>query len=68
LNLSEDSLTIVKYALKGDYMFRVFDRFDAEDEPERLDIAIAWSQTMQDTHFGAYKELWIKTCPIFPTR
>ncbi len=67
MGLSEESVTILKYCLKGDYMFKVMDKFDEPDEVARLDKMIAWSHDMQDTYFGAYQQIWAKTCPIFPT-
>lgn len=67
MNLSEDSLTIVKYKLDGEYLFQVFDKLNEPDEPKRLDLAIQFSAGMAELH-PDYQELWIKTCPIFPTR
>lgn len=62
-----DSLTICKYTLGGEHKFHVMDKFDEPDEPKRLDKMMAWSDSMAED-FKSYKQLWIKTCPIFPTR
>lgn len=68
MNLSEDSVTILKYKLNGHYKFHVMDKFDGEVEANRLDRMIEFSAVMADLHGDAYEELWIKTCPIFATR
>lgn len=63
-----ESLTILKYRIGAKFCFHVMDKFDEPDEPKRLDRMIAFSATMADLHGEAYEEIWIKTCPIFPTR
>lgn len=63
-----DSLTILKYKLNGGYHFHVMDKFDEPDEPKRLDRMIAFAATLAELHGDNYEEIWIKTCPIFPTR
>lgn len=68
MNLSDDSLTIVKFRLGDKYDYKVFDKFDEKDETKRLDLAIAYSDSMADVMGDDYEQLWIKTCPIFPTR
>jgi hypothetical protein len=66
--VSDDSLTILKYKLNGEFHFYVMDKFVAEDEPTRLDRMIEHSADLEMQHGEKYQELWIKTCPIFPTR
>ncbi len=63
-----DSLTILKYKLNGGYRFHVMDKFDEEDEAERLDRMIAYSANLAALNGDMYQELWIKTCPVFATR
>jgi len=63
-----ESLTILKYKLHGAYKFHVMDKFDNPDEPKRLDAMIEYAAELADLYDEAYEELWIKTCPIFPTR
>ena len=63
-----ESLTILKYKLDGNYQFYVMDKFIEPDEPRRLDEMIYFSKTLADQYGDRYEELWIKTCPIFPTR
>lgn len=63
-----NALTILKYRLDGEYLFKVFDKFDEPNEPKRLDKMVDWSLDMQEEHGLDYEQLWIKTCPIFPTR
>jgi hypothetical protein len=63
-----ESLTILKYALDGTFLFHVMDKFDEPDEPTRLDKMIQFAATLEAVHGEAYTEVWIKTCPIFPTR
>lgn len=45
----------------------VMDKFDEPDEPKRLDKMMKRSDEMK-AFYSDYKQLWIKTCPIFPTR
>lgn len=63
-----ESLTILKYKLDGNYMFHVMDKFTEPDEPKRLDEMIYFASTLALEYGERYEELWIKTCPIFPTR
>lgn len=65
---SIDSLTILKYKLGKDYKFHVMDKFDEPDEPTRLDKMIEWSNGMAKDFSQSYEQIWIKTCPIFPTK
>lgn len=62
-----ESLTILKYRNGKQFDYLVMDKFDEPDEPMRLDKMIAKSNEMSVTMVD-YEELWIKTCPIFPTR
>lgn len=64
----EQSLTILKYKLNGEFRFHVMDKFDNDDEPQRLDDMIQHSAILAGLYGENYEELWIKTCPIFPTR
>lgn len=64
--MSDDSVTILKYKLAGEYGFHVIDKFDEPDEPTRLDKMMEWSDSMAND-FNTYQQLWIKTCPIFAT-
>lgn len=63
-----ESLTILKYRVGKAHLFHVMDKFDEEDEPKRLDRMIEFSNNMAKIHGEDYEQLWIKTCPIFPTR
>lgn len=63
-----ESLTILKYKLDGNYHFHVMDKFIEPDEPKRLDEMIYFASTLALEYGERYEELWIKTCPIFPTR
>lgn len=63
-----ESLTILKYKLNGNFRFHVMDKFDEPDEPKRLDRMIAYAHTLAELNGDKYEELWIKTCPIFPTK
>lgn len=63
-----ESLTILKYKLDGNYQFHVMDKFTEPDEPKRLDEMIYFASTLAAEYGERYEELWIKTCPIFPTR
>ena len=63
-----ESLTILKYKLDGNYMFHVMDKFIEADEPARLDLMILFAAGLAEEYGDRYEELWIKTCPIFPTR
>lgn len=63
-----ESLTILKYKLNGEFKFHVMDKFDEADEPDRLDKMIEYAAHLQALFGDSYEELWIKTCPIFPTR
>lgn len=66
--MADNSVTILKYKLNGAYKFHVMDKFDAEDEADRLDKMIEYSAGLEMTYGEKYQELWIKTCPIFPTQ
>lgn len=66
--MSEDSLTILKFRIGTDYSFHVMDKFDEPDEVKRLDKMIAYSEELADIFDDEYEQLWIKTCPVFPTR
>ena len=63
-----DSLTVLKYTLNGGFHYHVMDKFEEPDEPARLDRMIEFSKNMALINGKGYKELWIKTCPIFPTK
>lgn len=63
-----DSLTILKYKLHGNFHFHVMDKFIEADEPKRLDLMIIFAATLAEQYGEDYEEIWIKTCPIFPTR
>lgn len=63
-----DSLTILKFKLEDSYEFRVMDKFVEPDEAKRLDKMINESKSLSEVFGEDYEELWIKTCPIFPTR
>lgn len=68
MNLADDSVTILKYKLNGDFKFHVMDKFDGEVEANRLDRMIEYSYGLEKIYGELYQELWIKTCPIFATR
>lgn len=63
-----DSITVLKYRLGASFRYHVMDSFEEPDEPTRLDKMIAYSATLAELNGEKYEELWIKTCPIFPTR
>jgi len=68
MDLSEDSVTILKYRIGTAFRYHVMDKFDEPDEAKRLDRMIAYAATLAELNGDKYEELWIKTCPIFPTR
>lgn len=65
VGMSDDSLTVLKYKLNGDYRFHVMDKFDEEDEPMRLGNMLAYGDRLSILHGDSYQQLWIKTCPVF---
>jgi len=69
--MSEDSVTILKYrvgrGVLAEYRFYVMDKFDEPDEPARLDKMMQYSDRLK-AMYKEYEQLWIKTCPIFPTK
>ena len=60
-------VTILKYSYlkegKRVYAFKVMDKFNIEDEVERLDAMILESQILANKLPG-YKQLWIKNSVI----
>lgn len=68
VGVSDNSVTIIKYKLNGEYLIKGFDKQFEPDEPTRLDRVVEWSADMEMKHGEDYEELWIKTCPIFATK
>lgn len=59
----ENSITIMKYRIGDKYFFKVLDKFDIEDEVERLDKMIQISKQLEKENED-YEQLWIKNTPI----
>ena len=60
---SDNSITIMKFkAPDGTYDFKCLDRWDVEDEVERLDVMLKKQQELESM---GYEVLWTKTLPIF---
>ncbi len=59
------SVTIMKYlGADGRYYFEVLDKFDVEDEVERLDCMNFLKEKMIESG-KMKKHLWTKTTPLF---
>ena len=58
------TITIMKYRLGSGYDFVVLDKFDYEDEVERLNELINLSREMKFEFGDEYEQLWIKETPI----
>ena len=59
----ENNITIMKYRIGNQYFFKVLDKFDIEDEVERLDEMIQISKQLEKENED-YEQLWIKNTPI----
>lgn len=59
----ENNITIMKYRIGNQYFFKVLDKFDIEDEVERLDKMIQISKQLEKENED-YEQLWIKNTPI----
>lgn len=60
---SDNSITIMKYKTSdGVYDFKCLDKWNVEDEVERLDAMLKKKQELEAM---GYEVLWIKTLPIF---
>lgn len=59
----ENNITIMKYRIGDKYFFKVLDKFDIEDEVERLDEMIQISKQLEKENED-YEQLWIKNTPI----
>ena len=53
------TVTIMKYRIGDKYFFKVLDKFDIEDEVERLDEMIRISNQL-GLENEDYEQLWIK--------
>ena len=53
----------MKYRIGNQYFFKVLDKFDIEDEVERLDEMIQISKQLEKENED-YEQLWIKNTPI----
>lgn len=56
--------TIMKYRIGDKYFFKVLDKFDIEDEVERLDEMIRISNELSLGNED-YEQLWIKETVLF---
>lgn len=58
------TVTIMKYRIGDKYFFKVLDKFDIEDEVERLDemIRISNQLGLENEDYG---QLWIKETVLF---
>lgn len=65
--MTRAQVTILKYSyLEGDkrvYKFEVMDKYDIEDEADRLDAMILKSK-MLGAKLNGYQQLWIKNTQI----
>ena len=65
--MTRAQVTILKYSyLEGDkrvYKFEVMDKYDIEDEADRLDAMILKSRLLKEKLSG-YQQLWIKNTAI----
>ena len=60
---SDNTVTIMKYKTpEGVYNFKCLDKWNVEDEVERLDTMLKKKQELEAI---GYEVLWIKTLPIF---
>lgn len=60
----ENTVTLMKYKLHGNYQFHVLDKFVEPDEAKRLDLMMIFSDMLQQQHGEDYEQLWIKNTPI----
>lgn len=58
------TVTIMKYRINNEYFFKVLDKFDIEDEVERLDKMIEISKQLEKENED-YEQLWIKETVLF---
>ena len=58
------TVTIMKYRIGDKYFFKVLDKFDIEDEVERLDEMIRISNQLGLVNED-YEQLWIKETVLF---
>ena len=58
------TVTIMKYRIGDRYFFKVLDKFDIEDEVERLDEMIIISNQL-GLENEDYEQLWIKETVLF---
>ena len=58
------TVTIMKYRIGDKYFFKVLDKFDIEDEVERLDEMIRISNQL-GLENEDYEQLWIKETFLF---
>ena len=58
------TVTIMKYRIGDKYFFKVLDKFDIEDEVERLDKMIRISNQL-GLENEDYEQLWIKETVLF---
>ena len=58
------TVTIMKYRIGDKYFFKVLDKFDIEDEVERLDEMIRISNEL-GLENEDYEQLWIKETVLF---
>lgn len=58
------TVTIMKYRIGDKYFFKVLDKFDIEDEVERLDEMIRISNELSLENED-YEQLWIKETVLF---
>lgn len=58
------TVTIMKYRIGDRYFFKVLDKFDIEDEVERLDEMIRVSNQL-GLENEDYEQLWIKETVLF---
>lgn len=65
--MTRAQVTILKYSyLEGDkrvYKFEVMDKYDIEDEADRLDAMILKSKLLKE-QLNGYQQLWIKNTAI----
>lgn len=60
----DNTITLMKYSLHGNFDYKVMDKFIEPDEVKRLELMMLFSADMENTYGEDYQELWIKNTPI----
>ena len=60
----DNTITLLKYQLHGNFQYHVMDKFIEPDEVKRLELMMIFSADMEKQYGQDYQELWIKNTPI----